>query len=153
MRPFLRGGDFWSGLALAALGAWIVAQARGWVYMNEEGPGPGFFPMAYGILMVILSLALVAGALRSRAPVAGDATSRQDVARALACWGALVGAIAMMGILGFAGSFALLTWFIVAVMARRPQREALALGVGGGFLFHILFTVLLDVSLPRGLLF
>ncbi len=152
MRPFLRGGDFWSGLALAALGAWIVAEARGWVYMNEEGPGPGFFPMAYGVLMVILSLALVAGAVRGRRG-GPDAPSRGDVARALACWGAFVGAIALMGILGFAVSFALLTWFIVAVMARRPQAQALALGIGGGILFHVLFTLLLDVSLPRGLLF
>ena len=58
MAPLLRRGDFWSGLALAALGAWIVREARGWPYMTEEGPGPGFFPVWYGSLMVVLSLPL-----------------------------------------------------------------------------------------------
>ena len=43
MKPFLRSGDFWSGLALAALGTYIVIQARGWVYMNDDGPGAGFW--------------------------------------------------------------------------------------------------------------
>ena len=45
MNSFTRKGDFWAGLALAALGIFIVTQAWGWSYMTEEGPGPGFFPL------------------------------------------------------------------------------------------------------------
>ena len=52
--------DFWSGLALAALGAYIVVQARGWDYLTEDGPGPGFFPLWYGI--GILACSLTSGA-------------------------------------------------------------------------------------------
>ena len=44
MAPLARNGDFWSGLVLAALGAYIVGQARAWDYMTEDGPGAGFFP-------------------------------------------------------------------------------------------------------------
>src|SRR5260221_8822747 len=44
-----RSPDFWSGLALAALGGYIVMQARGWDYATEDGPGPGFFPLWYGL--------------------------------------------------------------------------------------------------------
>ncbi|HET9653185.1 MAG TPA: tripartite tricarboxylate transporter TctB family protein [Usitatibacter sp.] len=60
----LRAGDFWAGLAFAALGAWIVSEARGWVYLGDEGPGAGFFPMWYGVAMIALALVLAIGAAR-----------------------------------------------------------------------------------------
>ncbi|HEX4781178.1 MAG TPA: tripartite tricarboxylate transporter TctB family protein, partial [Usitatibacter sp.] len=60
MPALARNGDFWSGLVLAALGAYIVTAARAWAYMTEDGPGAGFFPMWYGSLMIVLSLVLVA---------------------------------------------------------------------------------------------
>ena len=51
--------DLWSGLALGGLGAYVVVQASRWEYLGADGPGPGFFPLWYGIAMVALSLALV----------------------------------------------------------------------------------------------
>jgi putative tricarboxylic transport membrane protein len=151
---FARRGDFWAGLALAALGAYIVSQAWGWTYMGEDGPGAGFFPMAYGSLMVLLSLALVAATvLRKPAKTPPAAPRWRDLGRALSCWLAFVASIALMPLLGFAVSFALLTWFIVAVMARKPQRIAIPLAVGGALGFVLLFEWALDLSLPKGLLF
>lgn len=154
MNSFLRNADFWSGLALAALGAWIVSQAWSWVYMGEDGPGAGFFPLWYGGLMVILSLALVARTVLSK-PARELSTGIRwgDLGRALTCWIAFVATIALMPLLGFAISFGLLTWFIVAVMARRPQTIALVLAIGGAAAFHGIFVWALDLSLPRGLLF
>ena len=58
-----------------------------------------------------------------------------------------------MPVAGFPISFALLTWFIVAVMARRPQRIALPVSIGGALLFYAIFALALDLSLPKGLLF
>jgi len=151
MRPLARGGDFWSGLALAALGAYIVAQARGWDYTTPDGPGPGFFPMWYGSLMVALALALV---VRSALARTEHAKVRwHEVGRAIACWGAFAGSIALMNVVGFTVGFALLTWFLVAVMARRPQREAIVVAVAGAALFYGVFAWLLELSLPKGFLF
>jgi putative tricarboxylic transport membrane protein len=153
MKPLARGGDFWSGLVLAALGAYIVSQARGWDYMTEEGPGPGFFPMWYGSIMVVLSLLLVARTAFGSSGRAKAALNWREIGRALTCWAAFVACVALMNVLGFAVSFALLTWFIVAYMARRPHPEALALAVGGAAAFYGVFSYLLDLSLPSGLLF
>ena len=153
MSLLARGGDFWSGLVLAALGAWIVTQARGWDYMTEEGPGPGFFPMWYGSVMVALSLVLVARTVLAPSREAKAATNWKEVGRALTCWAAFVACVALMNVLGFAVSFALLTWFIVAFMARRPHREAVVLALGGAAAFYGVFSYLLDLSLPKGLLF
>ena len=148
---FARSGDFWSGLVLAALGAYIVVQARGWSYLGEEGPGAGFFPLWYGGAIVVLSLVLVAGAVAR--PARREPVRWGDVGRALGCWAAFVACIAAMPFLGFVLSFALLTWFIVKVMAGQGHRRALALAAGMALAFHALFVLALDLALPRGLLF
>lgn len=151
MPRFARAGDFWSGLALAALGAWIVSEARGWTYMGEDGPGPAFFPLWYGGAMIVLSLALVAGAVVRRGADAPP-VRMGDLGRALMCWLAFVAAIALMHLVGFVFAFALLTWFVIAVMARRPQRVALPIAIGGALAFYALFTWALEVALPPGIL-
>src|SRR5262245_16206093 len=140
MNAFMRKGDFWSGIALAAFGAYIVSQARRWTYMGDEGPGPGFFPVWYGGAMVVLSLLLVAGTVLKPG---GEGRSLRwgEVGRALACWAAFAACIGLLKLLGFAIAFALLTWFIVAVMYRQPQRKAWLLAIGGALLFQLLFSV------------
>jgi putative tricarboxylic transport membrane protein len=154
MPSFVRRGDFWAGLALAALGAYIVSEARGWVYMSEDGPGAGFFPMWYGSAMIALSLALVAATMLRSAPGSPRSISPwRDLGRALACWAAFVASVALMPVVGFPIAFALLTWFIVGVMARRPQRTAWAVAIGGSALFYAIFELGLDLSLPRGILY
>jgi putative tricarboxylic transport membrane protein len=154
MAGVVRRGDFWAGLLLAALGTYIVVEARGWVYMGEDGPGAGFFPTWYGSAMIVLSLALVATTALKRAPQSKRSISPwQDLGRALACWAAFVACVALMPVAGFAISFALLTWFIVAVMARQPQLTAWAVAIGGSALFYAIFEIGLELSLPRGMLF
>jgi len=154
MGALARNGDFWSGLALAALGAYIVGTARAWAYMSEDGPGAGFFPTWYGSLMIVLSLVLVGRSVLNRAASpASRPVKWREVGRAFSCWLAFVAAVALMNVLGFAVSFALLTWFIIAVMARRSQRLAISVAVGGAALFYVLFVVLLEISLPTGYLF
>jgi putative tricarboxylic transport membrane protein len=152
MKAWLRAGDFWSGLALAALGTYIVAQARGWEYMTDEGPGPGFFPMWYGSAMIVLSLALVAMSVSKRS-APGKPVVVRDLARGLGCWAAFVVCIALMPLAGFCVAFALLTWFIVVPMCGQTYRLGIILGVAGSIAFYLLFEVALSVSLPHGYLF
>ncbi len=151
MKPVLRSGDFWSGLALAALGAYVLSQARGWVYMAEDGPGAGFFPMWYGGIMVALSLVLVATSVLR--PSRAAEVRWKDVGRALACWIAFVACVALMPVLGFAVSFALLTWFIVQGMFGERARIAIPVAIGGALGFYALFELGLDLTLPHGILF
>jgi putative tricarboxylic transport membrane protein len=150
--PGFRRADFWSGLALAALGAWIVSEARRWEYLGPDGPGAGFFPLWYGIAMVVLAATLVArsvfakGVDDSRGPLAWA-----EIRRALSCWCALVVSVALLKIVGFITSFALLSWFIVAVMFRRSQRLAWSIAFGAAVGFYVLFDVVLGVTLPTGI--
>ena len=155
MSAFIRKGDFWSGMALVALGAYILREAWSWEYLGVDGPGPGFFPLWYGGAMVVLSLLLVAGAVLKSDPVAQQQkrVSWSELSRVLTCWAAFVAGIALLNVLGFIVSFALMTWFIVAVLFRKSQRVAVGLAVGGALCFYAVFSLALGVALPAGLLF
>jgi len=138
----LRSPDFWSGLALAALGGYIVYTARGWEYLGQDGPGPGFFPLWYGIAMLTLSLLLVFSKKENQK------IEWKGAGRAFATWGAFAVSVAVLKIVGFLISFAVLSFFIVAVMYRRPPAVAalVALGVAAGF--YVVFPLALGVALP-----
>jgi putative tricarboxylic transport membrane protein len=133
--------DFWSGLALAALGAYIVVQARGWDYLTEDGPGPGFFPLWYGIGILACSAWLV---------VSGKTVSPdwRGTARALAVWAAIALSVALLKLVGFALGFGALACCMVAVMYRRSPAVAalVALCIVGGF--YLIFPLALGVALP-----
>lgn len=141
-------GDVVSGVALAALGTYIISEARAWSYMGEDGPGPGFFPMWYGIAMVVLSLVLVLRA--SVQPRSGERVNWREVGRALMAWAAFAAAVTSLKLIGFLLALALLTLFVVAVMYGRPLKIAFAAAAGNAAGFYLLFVVALDLSLPAG---
>lgn len=148
----MASADLWSGLAFALLGGYIVATAWEWEYLGAEGPGPGFFPLWYGIAMLALSLALVVSSLRAPRDAAASPVRWRAIGRALSAWLALAVAVAACKLLGFVPSIALLGYFIVAVMYRRRARTAaiVALALGAGF--YAVFPFALGVALPTGML-
>ena len=142
--------DFTSGLALAALATYIILRARQWEYLGPDGPGPGFFPLWYGIAMAALSGVLVVSSVWRERSTGG--VEWKKIGRALAVWFALVVSIAALKPLGFAASLAALTFFVAAVMYRRPPALAAALAVANAAAFYVLFALALGVPLPAGVL-
>ena len=137
-----RSPDFWSGLALAALGGYIVYTAHGWDYLGQDGPGPGFFPLWYGIAMLVLSLLLVFSSK------AGEAIEWRRIGRAFIAWAAFAAAVVVIKLAGFLVAFAALTFFVVAVMYRRPLVTAALVAVGVTAGFYVVFPLALGVALP-----
>jgi putative tricarboxylic transport membrane protein len=137
-----------SGAVLAGLGVYIIVEARGWEYLGPDGPGPGFFPLWYGIALVGLSLLLVGSSFRG-AP-AGKPVDWREVGRALTAWAGLAACAGLLKVLGFLLAFGLFTFFLVAVMYRRPVGTAAAVSVGIALVFYLLFPVALNVALPVG---
>src|SRR3989442_4888838 len=146
-----KSGDLWSGVALAALGLYIIVQAWQWEYLVPEGPGPGFFPLWYGVAMLGFSALLIVSNLR-RGYSRGNAIDWPKLGRALSTWFALAVSVALFNPLGFVISFALLTYFIVAVMYRRPLATAALAAVASAGGFYLVFDRALGVPLPVGLL-
>lgn len=145
-------GDLWSGLVLAALGVYIVVQARGWDYLTPDGPGAGFFPLWYGIVMIVLSVALVISSIVRARSEADGAIDWTRARRTLLAWLALVVCVALLKVLGFVLSYALFTFFIVWAMYQRPSHKAALIAVASSAGFYLIFSVALGVALPVGVL-
>ena len=150
-KPRLNTGDIASGAVLAGLGLFIIVEARRWEYLGAEGPGPGFFPLWYGLVMVALSLLLIVTSVRrSAAAEQVKPVDWREVGRALTGWAGVAVSIALLKVLGFLVIFVLLTLFVAVVMYRRPLPVALAVAVCSGLAFYLLFPLALNVTLPVG---
>ena len=145
-----RDRDVWSGLALAALGIFVLREALQWTYVGPDGPGPGFFPVGYGILLVGLSLFQIAKAILRPDPSAREAMDWHGLGRALGTWGAFAAAIAAMQPLGFYASFALLTIVLVAGVMKKPLGVAVVTALAMSASFYVVFSWLLGLDLPAG---
>lgn len=140
-----RSADFWSGLALGGLGAYIIVVAASWEYMGQDGPGPGFFPLWYGIVMAVLSLMLMVSSLASKS---GSVIDWSGASSAFATWGAFVLMVATLKAAGFVIGFGALTFFIVLVMYRKPLKVAAFTAIGLAAAFYLVFPLALGVQLP-----
>jgi putative tricarboxylic transport membrane protein len=147
-KNILRNGDVISAAVLAALGVYVFIEARGWAFVSADGPGPGFFPAWYGAAMVVLSLALIATTIAK--PRAADAYDWPAIGRALGLWLVFAVSAALMGWLGFLVCFAILTFFVVAVVFRETLAKAALAAVGTAAGFYVVFTLALSVPLPTG---
>lgn len=155
-------GDALSAAVLTGLGGYIVLEASRWDYMAPDGPGPGFFPMWYGIALVVLSLFVVGARLsrivqQGRDPAAAGARNpaaaaarRREIYHALGVWLAFTISIALLQVLGFLVAFGLLTLFIVSLIYRRPWKVSIAVAVLTSLGFYLAFPLALGVTLPVG---
>jgi putative tricarboxylic transport membrane protein len=147
-KDIVRNGDVISGAVLAALGVYIILESSAWTYSSDDGPGPSFFPIWYGIAMVGLSLVLVATTLFK-----GDKPEQLDwpgIGRALGTWLAFAVSAVLMGWLGFLVSFAILTFFMIVVVFRQSVLTAAIVAVCASAGFYLVFPFALSVSLPAG---
>ena len=149
-----RNGDAIAGALLAALGVFIIAQALKWNVINADGPGPGFFPLGYGMAIFILSVALCAGSImRQRAPETIEtdhAEGRSGLWSALLAWAAFAGSICLMPLLGFFISLALLTFALLSLIFSKSWQTASMTALMCAIGFYVLFSLALGVDLPVG---
>lgn len=148
-KDLLRNGDVLSAAVLAALGVYIFVEALNWPYYSEDGPGPAFFPVWYGIAMVVLSLALIAIAVSKHAKA--ETPDWPGLGRALMTWAAFAICSALMGWLGFFLCFAVLTFFMITVVFRQPPVMAAVVAVAASLGFYVVFPLALSVPLPSGI--
>ena len=140
-----------SALVLIALGGFVAWEAWEWPYMTVDGPGPGFFPLWIGILLVGLSALLIvlqvvdAGGGR---PV--PRTVWTGTRPALLGWVALVVAAGLLEPAGFVASYLLLSIVLLRVIFRRSWRSTAVVSVVSVACFWGLFVKLLEVRLPAG---
>jgi putative tricarboxylic transport membrane protein len=152
-----------AGLGIVLLGAWFLWQAL----MLREGPGyaavgPRVFPVVVGLGLLLSGLAIsvsAAWALRRlgaagtmAAPIEGEAAEPTDWRTLLAAAVALAAYVALFLPLGFVlASTAFLVASARILGSRSPLRD-LASGLGLSIVAYLVFTRLLGLELPAGLL-
>jgi hypothetical protein len=100
--------------------------------------------------MVVLSLLLIVNSARADSDGESKGVDWPGTGRAMTVWLAFALSVGLMDFLGFLISFALLAFFLVAVIFRRPVITAAVVAVTSALAFHLIFPVLLSVSLPIG---
>ena len=141
-------GDLIAGAVLAAFGTYVIWVAAKLPYVSDVGPGHGFFPLWLGIGLVVFAAALMFASCTSSVNKA-KSLSWNSMIRPLISWLAVMIAIALLGKIGFALSFIILTIFLVVALDRRAALLAVVVAVGLAVVFHLIFVVALDVSLPK----
>ena len=148
-----------AGLFLLALGFFVVQQSLQWEILGVNGPGVGFFPLAYGSLIVVLALVLTLKSMwaqlqQKRQTLELDEPAQTDppgkVFAALSVWLAFAISIALMKFIGFYLGFGLLIMFMTRVIFSRESRFVLLSGLLVPAGFFVVFGLLLKVQLPVG---
>lgn len=143
--------NLFAGICLASFGIYVIAVSSNLPYASEVGPGPGFFPLWIGIGLVTFAAYLsIASFIPSWNVSKVELQSWSAAGRVMTGWLAMLVAVALLGKLGFALSFVLLTIFFITVLERRRVLLALGVAIGLAVTFQLIFVLALDVSLPKG---
>jgi hypothetical protein len=136
-----------AGIALAALGLYVAVAAREYPLGSVAEPGPGFLPLALGLMLAGCGIVLAIGAFFA---VPARPVSFAELPHALVVLAALVAAALAMERLGFRATVALMLLFFLLAIERRPLPIAvpLALAFAGGTFY--LINDVLRVPLPVG---
>jgi putative tricarboxylic transport membrane protein len=148
--------DIFAGLLLAAGFGALLWEASSFQYGTEFAPGPGFAPIWYGALGVVLSLLVAVNAVRA---VRDGRHQAEDGAEALEMPGllrvvaTLVGLAAMLAIvpwLGLLPSILVFLLFLTLGVQRLSLPVAIPTSVATVLFIYVVFVHLLGVPVESG---
>ena len=138
------------------LGIFAIKGAMSLIYMTDIGPGPGFFPLWLGVLLLFLGLILILQNTFSKKKVAVVDSEPTE-----AMWPGIDGAIrvglvifALLAVsffityIGFRVSMFLLVSSLLYTLGRQKILMTLAISLSGSFGVYFIFTHFLSVELP-----
>jgi putative tricarboxylic transport membrane protein len=147
----LNKSELITAFLLIALGVYVAWEAWEWPYMTKDGPGPGFFPLWIGALLIALSVLLIA--LQVADAGAGRPVERTKWAGTryvLIGWAALMAAAGLLEPAGFVVSYTLLCAFLIRVVFQQSWFATLAVSLVSAGAFWYLFVQVLKLRLPAG---
>jgi putative tricarboxylic transport membrane protein len=150
----MKNRDLVSSIAWVALGGLFVVGALQQGLMRKGVPGPGFLPFFSGLALIFVSLFVLVPALTQREKdKSSDFFPERDSFRKLLL--ALIALFAFGVALEYGGYLLttfLFMFFIARLMEPKAWRTTALLALLTAVLSYLLFVVLLEVQLPKGLL-
>ena len=148
----IAGGLFWLVIGLG-LSIWTLTSYE---IGRLTQPGPGYLPLALGIILILLSLILLVAQMKKTTPGAGQAVLPAVHAGG---WKKVVYTVLVLMVAAFFFEQVgyLLTFFFLMVLlmkagARQSWKRILLTAVLTTVGVYIVFVLLLEVQLPRGFL-
>lgn len=153
----MKKADIITGALLMLLSVYVMATAWGmelWTTGADSAPGPGFVSFIAGILLLLLSAALVIGALRRSVP---DKEKPVFDRHGFKLLGIVAGSALVASILsqwtGFVVAMGLMGAFLTTMLAEKKNVKLTALvAVILPAVLYLIFKAGLDVMLPVGFL-
>jgi putative tricarboxylic transport membrane protein len=157
-RPRISWGELALSLALLALGVVVVVDGvRQPASTSASGVGAGFFPIVVGSVLIVVSALLVVQVLRGKRGESEDSDGDVDTSK-LALWqmlvtgAAVVWFIVTLDLLGYIIASTVTFWAIAFAMGARHHIRNALIAVLLSTSVYLLFTQLLRIDLPGGVL-
>lgn len=140
-----------TAIVLLAFSGYMIVESLSMPIRSEYAPGPGMFPLGLGILLAVLSLALLWDGINPRKK---DKASKLQNRRGLIASGLLMlGLVAyalLIRPLGYVITTFLLVLYLMGFVARDKVKTTVLTAVGVTLLLFLIFDVALGVHLPKG---
>ncbi|HEX3859433.1 MAG TPA: tripartite tricarboxylate transporter TctB family protein [Pseudolabrys sp.] len=149
MRLFKQRRDYYGGGLMILMGLVAALEGRTYQIGTLRQMGPGFFPVALGILLIFLGLLIIGTAL---GPSEGKSESILPASLEWRGWGCIIAGPALFIILGIYGGMIPATFACVFVSALGDRsttvKKAFLLAVGITVFGVALFSYLLKIPMP-----
>jgi putative tricarboxylic transport membrane protein len=143
--------DAITAIVLLAFSAYVIVESLRMKLHSEYGPGPGLFPLGLGVILAVLSLALLWDGINPRKEdKAGRFQNKKGILSAGLVILGLIGYALLINWLGYLTTTFVLVLFLMGVVARDHWKTTILTASGVTLLLYLIFQVGLDVQLPKG---
>lgn len=139
--------DLVAAAAVFALGLAAFVGALGLGYWTR-GPGPGFFPLWLGVLLMVLAGVWAGQVARGRNVHEPEPVAPRGPLAVTLVLGALLVVILVLDVVGYQLAMTALVLFILVAVGRRRWFESIVVALLAGFGMYALFANVLQVYLP-----
>lgn len=140
-------------LVLFALGLFAVVQAATMEVVGDSIPGPDFFPMVVGILLLLTAILLAINWFRSKTKDhSADSQAAMDWASLSGAAGSFIAFIFILEPLGWLIAATGLFWLVSLSLGGTKHLMNLAIAALFSAITQIVFSLGLGISLPSGIL-
>lgn len=142
-----RAPDLAAAAAVFALGLAAFVGALGLGYWTR-GPGPGFFPLWLGALLMLLGGVWAGQVARGRNVHVSEPVAPEGPRAVALVLGALLVTTLLLDVVGYQLAMTALVLFLLLVVGKRHLIESILVALVAGFGVYALFANVLQVYLP-----
>lgn len=142
-----RAPDLVAAAAVFALGLAAFVGALGLGYWTR-GPGPGFFPLWLGVLLMVLAAVWAGQLARGRNVHVPEPVAPGGPLAVVLVLVALLVTTLLLDVVGYQLAMTALVLFVLVVVGKRRLIESIVVALLAGFGIYALFANVLQVYLP-----